>query len=157
MKLSKEDIKRLKSADRICFDFYRKDDEEIHQIRAIKELRDEWNSEKTVEIPAEGYFTGTYQAEVERAFYMNHSPQVDRGWKTITELLKPGDEILLQWCKGYGDCDLLRNSPVPVTIDHLYLEIWRENSKEQRKIKHTFFLAYQTSKLDRLVAMIKPL
>jgi hypothetical protein len=153
MKLSKEDIKRLKTADRICFDFYRKDNEEIHQIRAIKELRDEWNSEKTIEIPIGSSFSGTYENEVKSCFYMLHAPQQSRPWQTIISLLRAGDEIEVQWCKGYGDCTLLERSSI--TVDYLYLHIWRENGKEKRDVKYSFFVDYQLSQTDRLVAMIR--
>lgn len=159
MELTKNDIKCLKSADRICFDYTSSDPVSVaytSQIRAIKKTGDEWDTEKTAYIQVESTFSFSpkdYEKLV--CFYMLHSPQVNNEWKTIAKLLRAGDTIRLIWGKGYGDTDLLRNAPTPISIDHLYLEIMRENRHKAYDLKYSFLVGTQQTKDDRLVAMIR--
>lgn len=157
MKISKDDIKRLKSADRICFDYYYNQEHDIpvSKIRATKKLNDEWDNERTVEVNVESSFTSIYKNKIAQCFHMIHTPQMDRPWQTIAGLLRENDEIELQWCKGYGDCNLLKSANI--TVDYLYLHIYRENGKGLRQAKYSFFVDYGISRRDRLTAMIREL
>lgn len=126
--LTKLDLKALKRADMIAF--------HLSEIEAIKEIHnDPFETEKRYSIPVEYKTDG----DVKKAFHMKFSPKVDMAWQTIVNLLRVGDEIILEWKKGWGDNKLLEDAGI--TEDALYLHVRRKG-----KVKYTFLVDTQTGR-----------
>lgn len=105
--LSKIDLAALRKADSMCFDLYRRDDEIISRIRAIKrhEPSPADPYARDIEHPIDvnhvvvDYDNSTYDAVYE-AFHMSHSSQYSDTLQTILRLLRAGDELTLYWVAG---------------------------------------------------------
>ena len=128
--ITKMDMKALRQADRIVFN--------INKIIAIKEIKnDPFVDEREYEIPAE-YNVETYgkNIKIRKAFHWIGWAKGNAVWQTITKLLRAGDEITLNWCKGWGDNELLKNAGL--TEDALYIHIRRKG-----QAKYSFLIGTQ--------------
>lgn len=115
--ISKDHLKALRRADRICFDHAsdvsRTGTGTQGQIRCIKHVKnDPFETERTVYVPAISTFTGIAYGTEARArltcFEMLFSAAYDEVWQTIVGLLREGDEIELLWRAGEGNNYLAR-------------------------------------------------
>jgi len=131
--ITKMDIKALRQADRVVFD--------INEIIAIKELEnDPFDSERKYAVPVK-YNVETYgkNIKIRKAFHWLAWAKGNAVWQTITKLLRAGDEITLNWCKGWGDNELLKDAGL--TEDALYLHIRRKG-----QVKYSFLIGTQTGR-----------
>ena len=65
MMVSKTQIKALRTADKICFDYYVRDERAISQIRAIKKTKNDiWEDEATITIPVNFEFGKKWNEEI---------------------------------------------------------------------------------------------
>ena len=124
--ISKTQIKALRTADKLCFDYYVRDERAISQIRAIKKTKNDiWEDEATINIPVNFEFGKKWNEEITRCFamlnkdsYSFHSGMLH----TITSLLREYDVITLEWrqdsfTNGYQEKHNLHTDVLKLHID----------------------------------------
>ena len=102
------DLKALREANRVAFDH---NQDGTGGIRAIKELTEPWERERTYEIRTEStvrsYRDGHSSNDRYRCFSLEHSGQHSPRWRTIVSLLRRGDVLALRWSEDAGTCPAL--------------------------------------------------
>jgi hypothetical protein len=85
-------VRALREADTIVF-------RHPGLIECAKKLKNPtpWEDERSIAVPAKSTFTYYGKTFYKRASYMLHSSQFDREWQTVARLVKPGDELELEW------------------------------------------------------------
>lgn len=126
LKLTKDQIKALKTADCVCFRrVTNKENNSITEtIELHKKVKDSpWNEEKTIIIELTASNSITFKQF--DAFSMIGSCQFDNCYMSITKILKVGDELTLSWEKDYLTSNLLKDAGLHGDV--LLLKITREN------------------------------
>lgn len=125
--LTKDQIKALKTADTVCFRRITNEDKSIKEtIELHKKVKDSpWNEEKTIIIELTASNTLTFKQF--DAFSMIGSCQFDNCYMSVTNILKPGDELTLSWEKDYLTSNLLKDAGLHGDV--LLLKITRKNNK----------------------------
>ena len=129
--IEKHEIKALRNADAICFDFNR--EKSASGIRAIKRAEDSDNGfEQTVEVPA-GFEITAYNGMGERdaltvnfGFEMIGSAKYDKRWLTVLDLLRAGDRLTILWTAD-NNSELVEKAGLH--MDSVSIRIERPNGK----------------------------
>lgn len=140
--VSKQDIRAMKQADRVCFD-HRHADGGVGQIRCIKVIRNPGpfdDRDKTYTIPCESrvvaYSLGDdgleHVSDRVTCFEMFHSTGADYyPWTAVCALVREGDTLRLKWvadsCNGYMK-EANKTSAQVIHHDTLTLQIVRDGS-----------------------------
>lgn len=142
--LTAQDIKALKTADRVTFSYSRTSDD--HGIRAIKQVKNPGpfeDGEREHPIPTQHQFSGYgHQIGSERN---NDTPRrcftlqyhYDCHLRSIISILKPGDELTLHWLADAGQNGYVRGArttaaghvDAPLHADRLDIIIHRKNTR----------------------------
>lgn len=117
MALTSEQVRAIRKADAVCFDY----DGEVAQIRAI--IRgDDTRGEQTTVIPVDGATVNAYDSATGKidCFTMIMSAKVTAEWQTVARHMRTGKEVWLGWVRGNA-------SPVTdeagLVVDYLNLRV----------------------------------
>lgn len=108
------DLKKIRTADAICFDFYLQDGKTISQMRVIKREDEKSPWEQTHVIPAHAMrtdYTNAWSTEpnadpnqtMRHCFEMIHTPDYTPTWQTVAQLMKVGDFLQIEWTANGGN------------------------------------------------------
>jgi hypothetical protein len=115
--LTAQHVKVLRTADSVCFDHVKGPNGGTGQVRCIKRTpKDPWEKEKEIAVPAISTVGGEKvrrygedpNEDYLSCFEMLHGAAYCEEWKTITSLLRVGDELELRWLAGDGNGYLSR-------------------------------------------------
>ncbi len=171
--LTKNDVKALRTADRVCFDHFtvqKPNSGRQSGIRCIKVGSAPWreevtfyvNAKSSVYLHGDGIDYDVRNGKTATCFDMIHSPQCSEEWKTIVSLLREGDEIELRWMgcdqNGYlnratvtdSDNDGSAGLGMKLCHDKLYLHVRRGGKR-----KYSFYLSDSVCP-DNSARMIRP-
>lgn len=137
-KLTKEEVKALKTCDHIVFFYDALQGEGKAVIRAIKELKNNpWEREKVVEIEVGNQMVGKNVDKVRRCFYNLMYTEFTH-WPSIAENLKEGDRLVIRWHLANNNRYL---DDAGLYADDVYLDVYREGGKRGMKVKK-YFVGY---------------
>lgn len=137
-KLTKEEVKALKSCDHISFVYEAEKGEGKAIIRATKELkRNVWEKEKTIEIEAGNQMIGKNADKVKRCYYNLMHVEFTH-WPTIAENLKEGDRLVIRWHLANNNRYL---NDAGLFADDVFLDVYREGNGRGMKVKR-YFVGY---------------
>lgn len=147
--LTSTDVKALKEADHVSF-VHRENDN--HEIICTKSLNKPtpWESEKRYYISIDSHIHQTYRDKYTRNQAHTSLHNYDMNWRTITELLKVGDNLKLRWhvdghTNGYMEKADLHG-------DYLELQINRIVGKKEKRLS---FLVDSSVTPDNAARMIQ--
>lgn len=167
MELTKTDIKALKNCDSICFDHLRPEKRQNGvkgQLRAIKHTTEAERqkdpfapNERTYTIAVDSHITVPHEERKKglgdddlNAFEMVYHSQYTPGEaNTLVDLLRPGDQVELQWWRGNNN-ELVTNSGL--YKDELRVVVRRQLKKSVKRFR--FFLSAKVG-LDNTARMTR--
>lgn len=141
--LDRDDLKALRNADAVCFRIY----QGVPAIECIKKDHDEFGGlERRRDITVEGSINHAYWSHEERveftsAFCMFGSARFTEQWKTVTELLRVGDTLKIEFRGDHGTNGLCKDAGLHA--DELYLRVERGEGTNRKRL--WFLLESQVS------------
>lgn len=118
VKLSSDDVKALRAADRIIFRM--ESGSAPSSIEAVKCGSDAFGATERQRIIGARTRLGVWgdgaygrtpdNASAYRAFAMIHTPQLSEEWRTIAALIRAGDELTLEWQRGAAESQVIRSA-----------------------------------------------
>ncbi len=138
MGLTRDDVKRLRSADRVLFTVK----EGEGWITLIRQTGNEWDEEIRqtigVDVSVKSYeegYRGSY-IEIIEAFEMLHTPRLDDEWSTVVDLVRMGDRLSFHYVVN-NVSDSMRE--IGWTRDELSIMIHRPSKRGEKR--YTFRIA----------------
>lgn len=129
--LTKDDLKALRQADRLCFDRDRDGTSGIRCIKLVRNAGPFGEKERTVDVLCEAtmHGQGVASASCFEMIYNYHGPECL--WESIASILKVGDVLSLEWFadNNNGYIDRALTSGEKIHRDELYIRIRRGEKK----------------------------
>lgn len=129
--LTREKINTLKKAKGGVVFFYRRGRSYINCIMDSNDRDKDVEMDCDTEINNYGGWSGTHLGEVIHGSYSITHPTWDDEWNTILQILRPGDEIKLNWLANNSNQYLTKNG---IYQDQLKLVIYRGEGKSRKKL-----------------------